>query len=102
MRSPCDPPVISTRSPRDIHAIFPRFPQRHSLTYLLTNDLLDLRRGRCDLDQARWAGHAALPRLAGVLLLTPTLALTLTLTLTLPQALPLPLTLIMSLQTSTY
>ena len=86
------------------------------LTYFLTNYLLDLRRGRCDLDQARWAGHAPLPRLAGVLLLTPTLTLTLppartrtrtrnsgqvssyfdllrtlTLTLTLNSTLPLPL-----------
>ena len=90
----------------DLHAISTRSPQRYLPTYLLacvlvlTYYLPDLRRGRCDLDQARWAGHAALPRLAGALLLTPTL--TLTVTLTLPQALPLTLTLIRSLPTSTY
>ena len=40
---------------------------------------------RCHLNEARWARHAALPRLRG--LLVP--ALTLTLTLALPLPLPL-------------
>ena len=75
MRSPAI--LYLTRS-HDIHAIFPRFPQRHLLTYLLIM-ISDL--GAADAISTKLAGPGMPPSLASLVssyLLHPSLTLTLT------------------------